>query len=221
MVLKYRNKEISSLGDIQNLTAKDLRENLRSNSEPTGGVKADLVLKVYALLIRDMLPLNANNMGNEDDSLQDQGDFKYEATIRRIPALGWSTDLGHLPEMNFLQLNDYLVVSMRKCHHIFHKGTHCKKLKSYQFFFTRNVKKLTSKVFENKAYVRATVLPSMTKMPYRMVVEFAPTCDVSQDACTCPAGLGMQGKGKCNHIAIEDFTTREFRTNPEPLTCTS
>ena len=26
MVLKYRNKEISSLEDIQNLTAKDLRE---------------------------------------------------------------------------------------------------------------------------------------------------------------------------------------------------
>ena len=46
--------------------------------------------------MRDVLPLIANNMGNKDDSLQDQGDFKYEATIRRISALGWSTD--HLPD---------------------------------------------------------------------------------------------------------------------------
>ena len=45
MVLKYRDKEISSLDDIQNLTAKNLREILRSYSESTGGVKADLVLK--------------------------------------------------------------------------------------------------------------------------------------------------------------------------------
>ena len=96
MVLKYRDKEISSLDDTQNLTAKNLREILRSYSESTGGVKADLVLKVYALLMREV------NRGNEKDSLQDQGDFKYEATIRRISALGWSTDLRHLPEMNFI-----------------------------------------------------------------------------------------------------------------------
>ena len=149
MVLKYRNKKISSLDDIQNLTAKNLREILRSYSESTGGVKADLVLKVYALLMREVLPSSANNRGNENDSLQDQGDFKYEATIRRISALGWSTDLRHLPEMNFIQLYDYLVVSARKYRHIVLKGTHYKKLKSYQFFFEGNVKKLESKIFEN------------------------------------------------------------------------
>ena len=42
MVLKYRNWEISSLEDIQNLTAKELREILRSHSESTAGIKADL-----------------------------------------------------------------------------------------------------------------------------------------------------------------------------------
>ena len=226
MVLKYRDKKISSLDEIQNLTAKDLREILRSHSESTGGMKADLVLKVYALLMRDVLPSSANNTGNGDGSVQDRGDFKYKATMRRISALGWSTDLRHLPEMNFVQLYDYLVVSTRKYRHIVLKGTHYKKLKSYQFFFEGNVKKLESKVFENKTYVRATVLPSMKKTPYRVVVEFAPTCDVLRAACTCPAGLGVQGKGKCNHIggvlfAIEDFTRRELHKNPEPLTCTS
>ena len=141
-------------------------------------MKADLVLKVYALLMRDVLPSSANNTVNEDDSPQDQSNFKYKATIRRISVLGWSTDLRHLPEMNFLQLYDYLVVSTHKYRHIVLKGTHYKKLKSYQFFFEGNVKKLESKVFKNKAYVRATVLPSMTKTPYRVVVEFTPTYDV-------------------------------------------
>ena len=39
MVLKYRDWEISSLEDIQNHTAKELREILRSRS---AGIKADL-----------------------------------------------------------------------------------------------------------------------------------------------------------------------------------
>ena len=66
----------------------------------------------------------------------------------------------------------------------------------------------------------------MKKTPYRVIVEFSPTCDVLRAACTCPAGLGVQGKGKCNHVggvffAVEDFTRRELQKNPEPLTCTS
>ena len=45
-------------------------------------------------------------------------------------------------------------------------------------------------------------------------------------ACTCPAGLGAQGKGKCNHtggvlFAMEDFCQRGLKTHPEPLSCTS
>ena len=66
----------------------------------------------------------------------------------------------------------------------------------------------------------------MKKSPYRVVVEFTPQCDVSRAACTCPAGLGSQGKGKCNHVggvlfALEDFTRRGLQKHPEPLTCTS
>ena len=56
-------------------------------------------------------------------------------------------------------------------------------------------------------------------------MEFTPQCDVSRAACTCPAGLGSQGKGKCNHIggvlfALEDFTRRGLQKHPEPLSCT-
>ena len=58
------------------------------------------------------------------------------------------------------------------------------------------MKKLESKVFDNKTYVKANVLPSMKKTPYRVVVELSPTCDVLRAAYTCPAGLGLHGKGK-------------------------
>ena len=62
---------------------------------------------------------------------------------------GWSTDLCQLPELNFIQLYDYLVVSTRKYRHIVLKGTNYKKLKSYQFFFEGNVKMLETKTHEN------------------------------------------------------------------------
>ena len=142
MVLKYRDKEISSLDDIQNLTAKNLREILRSYSDSTGWVKADLVLKVYALLMREVLNRRVRTTGEMKTIL-------YK-TIWRISALGWSTDFRHLPEMNFIQLYDYLVVSACKYRHIVLKGTHYTELKSYQFFFEGNVKKLESKFLKTK-----------------------------------------------------------------------
>lgn len=52
MVLVYNDMQISKLEDIQKVKVKDLREILRSNSEATGTIKADLVLKVYAILVR-------------------------------------------------------------------------------------------------------------------------------------------------------------------------
>ena len=198
---------------------------MRSHSESTGGTKADLVLKVYALLMREMLPSAANSDSNGTDTRNNE-EFKYDSTMRRISAPGWSTDLRQLPEMNFIQVYDYVVVSTQKYRHIVLKGTNYKKLKSYQFFFEGNVKKLEYKTHNSKRYVRANVLPSMKKTPYRVVIELSPTCDVLRAACTCPAGLGLQGKGKCNQFggvlfAIEDFSRRGLQQNPEPLTCTS
>ena len=45
MVLYYNYMEISSLDDIQKLKAKVLREILKSNSEQTGGIRADLLIE--------------------------------------------------------------------------------------------------------------------------------------------------------------------------------
>ena len=152
MVLVCKDMQITTLEDIQKLKVKDLREILRSNSEATGGIKADLVLKVYAILMRHVLRPGEYQQQSSDNTAQDHqnttensGDFKYDETLRRISALGWSTDLRQLPELNFIQLYDYLVVSTRKYRHIVLKGTNYKKLKSYQFFFEGNVKRLESK----------------------------------------------------------------------------
>ena len=145
MVLKYKDKEILTLEDIQRLTVKDLRNILKSNSENAGGMKADLVLKVYALLMRDVVVRSVENTQQTAENCgENSGHFKYDETMRRISALGWSTDLRQLPELNFIQLYDYLVVSTRKYRHILLKGTHYKKLKSYQFFFEGTVKRLES-----------------------------------------------------------------------------
>ena len=131
MVLKYKDKDIATLDDIQKLKAKDLPDILRSHSESTGGMKADLVLKLYALLMRHVLPSsNANSGENEEvpspqdqEQGQDKCDFKHEETMRRISALGWSSDLRDLPEINFIQLYNHLVVSTRKYRHIILKHT--------------------------------------------------------------------------------------------------
>ena len=85
--------------------------------------------------------------------------------------------------MNFIQLYDYLVVSTRKYQHIILKGTHYKKTEIVPVcFFEGNVKKLESKRFEDKTCVKANVLPSMKRTPYKVVVEFSPTCDVLRKA---------------------------------------
>ena len=84
--------EISSLDDIQKLKTKDLREILKSNSKSTGGIRTDLVSKVYALLMWHVLPSSSREnrelLTEFQDLEQNQSDFKYEATMVRISALG-------------------------------------------------------------------------------------------------------------------------------------
>ena len=65
--------EISSLNDIQKLKAKDLREILKPNSKSTGGIRADLVSKVYALLMWHVPP---SSSGENWELLKDVQDLE-------------------------------------------------------------------------------------------------------------------------------------------------
>ena len=100
--------EISSLDDIQKLGAKDLRDILKSISKSTGGIRADLLSKVYTLLMSYVLPLSSRENRELLTDVQDlepnQSDFKHEATMVKISALGWSSHFRNLPEINFIQL---------------------------------------------------------------------------------------------------------------------
>ena len=76
--------KISTLEDIQELKVKDLEEILRSNSKTTGGMTADLVLKVEAILMRNVLRSAENQQQNgndgavhHQDTTENRGDFKY------------------------------------------------------------------------------------------------------------------------------------------------
>lgn len=55
MVLVHKDVQISTLEDIQKLKAKDLKET-------TGGTKVDLVLKVYAIRMRNVLRPDENQV---------------------------------------------------------------------------------------------------------------------------------------------------------------
>ena len=94
------------------------------------GIRADLVLKVYALLMWHVLPSSSGEnwelLTDVQDLEQNQSDFRYEVTMVRISALGWASNLRNLPEMNFSQLYDYPVVS-REYRHIVLRGTHYRK----------------------------------------------------------------------------------------------
>ena len=124
---------------------------------------------------------------------------------------------------NFIQLYDCLVIFTRK----YQQNSFLKVLTTTQSnspsFFKENVKKLESKRFQDKTYVKANVLPSMKKTK---LLSSSRLLDVLHAACTSPPGLGLQGKRKCNHIggvlfAIEEFIHRGLQNNPELLTCTS
>ena len=77
--------KISSLDDIQKLEAKDLREILKYNLKSTGWIRADLVLKVYALLMWHVLPSSSGEnwelLTDVQDLEQNQSDFRYEVTM--------------------------------------------------------------------------------------------------------------------------------------------
>ena len=52
--------------------------------------------------------MDSNSGENEEVLPPDLGDFKYDAAMQGISALGWSTDLWQLSEMNFIHLYDYI-----------------------------------------------------------------------------------------------------------------
>ena len=66
MVLVYKVMQITTLEDIQKLKVKDLREFCILTA--TGGIKADLGLKVDAILMRHVLRPGENQQQSSDNT---------------------------------------------------------------------------------------------------------------------------------------------------------
>ena len=134
-------------------------------SQQYSETKSEGYKEKFALQFRLCVKSKLENDTKNEDSVDDGGDFKYDWIIRKIPALGRSTHLRTLSELYHGQKYDYIVVSTRKCPHIV--------LKKIQLS-EGNVKKPGSKIYDGKTYVKARVLQSMKKSPFRVVVEFTP-----------------------------------------------
>ena len=58
--------------------------------------------------MRDVVLRSAENtQQTAENCAENSGHFKYDEIMRRISALGWSTDLRQFPELNFI--HDYYV----------------------------------------------------------------------------------------------------------------
>ena len=97
----------------------------------------------------------------------------------------------------------------------------------WSFNYKKYISHVPSETSGNSFYLRPLPKPKGNIWyKNKVVVEFSSSCDILRATCTCPAGLGLQRKGKCNHIrgvlfAVEDFIRRGLQNHPEPLTCTS
>ena len=69
--------------EVENKQRVDNQPHL--HSEWTGGIKADLImLKVYALLMRDVLPTRAKNSANDQDSVQEFLKWSEQVTVEFV-----------------------------------------------------------------------------------------------------------------------------------------
>eukprot|EP00795_Rhopilema_esculentum_P003488 gene3488-1870_t len=210
---------------------KELKRILLSYREKVSGTKADLVLRTYAILCRALQADSKNSSASvptTPSSETEKSALTYEEIFRsRCGHLPWVSDLRNTPPFSFIQLYEYLVVKTFKYNHIVLKSTAYKKLKSFQFFYEGFIKKFSVAKDNDCTYFDIRMKASMKNTLYKVLVVLDnSTGDVSCAACTCPAGVGLGGFGKCNHVggvlfALEDFNRKGYQECPEPVSCTS
>ena len=122
-----------------------LKKTVKNFNESVSGNKSSLVNRLYAVIRR-------NNAGRtEDDSVNSSGDCDilgakfgkegatYEDLLRLATGRQWSTDIRTMPDTNFHQLYEYLVMKTQTFGEKVMKGTAYKKERAYAFFEERNL----------------------------------------------------------------------------------
>eukprot|EP00794_Sanderia_malayensis_P016367 gene16367-biopygen12059 len=223
-----KEKTVDCLEDLSALTVKELKHILVQYREKTSGVKADLVLRTYAVFCRAKnYDSSFNNILSESSLLCHEKDFTFDAMYDQCKHLPWTSDLRGTPAFSFLQLYEYLVIRTSNFKHILLKSTAYEKLKAFQFFFEGFIKKIDVAKSNAFTFFNVRIKASMKKVVYKVLVQlFNESGDVCFAACSCPAGIGLGGFGNCNHVggvlfALEDFNRRGLQEFESAVSCTS
>lgn len=176
-----------SFEDLQNLTVKKLKEILNSMNESTSGKKASLVTRLYAKLC-GIKAEKRDVSARKDETFSVPYDCTYTDLLYFCGDSTWTKDLRYLPEVNFHQLYEYLVVRTKKYGDKVMKGTVFKKERSYNFFKEGHVTDIQVCQNGNTSLVKARVVASMKSIKYKAIVVCSGQGDVMYAACECPAG---------------------------------
>ena len=221
-------KVITCLEDLSTLRVMDLKKILKPFKKSISGVKADLILRVYAIYCRlstssvTSVPVPQASVDNGIDI----NAYTYDFIKNQAIDLPWTTDLSDSPSFSFVQLYDYLVIRTIKYKHILLKNTSYKKLKAFQFFYEGFIKKLDIAKSGTFCFVDVRMKASMRSKLYKVIVKLSSDGTVCSAACTCPAGIGIGGFGNCNHVGgvlfgLEDFNRKGLKEVPSSSSCTS
>ena len=128
---------VACLEDLSSLRVKDLKFILTAFKEKISGVKADLILRTYAIFCRvsqtDTSPCYTVTESHINEA--PINGYTYDFVKFQACQLPWSASLQNSPSFSFIQLYDYLVIRTVKYKHILLKNTSYKKLKAFQFFY--------------------------------------------------------------------------------------
>ncbi|XP_069109720.1 uncharacterized protein [Argopecten irradians] len=222
----------AALEALWRLSCIKLKDILRKKGESVTGNKAMLVARCYAL---DQCPVTVKISQSAEDNativnpfslLDTSKDLTYTDLNATANDRQWQTDLRQLPPCNFHQLFEYLVTRTRKFGEGEMKGVCHKKMRSYQFFQEGHIRQYEIAKNLKNTWVKAKVIASMKHETYRVITVFENDGDIVYAACECPAGLGVNGAGKCNHIggllfAINHFHDQGLQNHPQKVSCTS
>ena len=89
-----KGKKVDCLEDLGALTIKELKHILVQYREKTSGVKADLILRTYAVFCRAKnFNSQSNEISDESSLLCHENDFTFEAIYEQCKHLPWTADL--------------------------------------------------------------------------------------------------------------------------------
>ena len=132
-LLVPKEKCVACLEDLDSLSVKELKIILSGYKEKVSGIKADPVLRVYAIFCRINQQEGSSDSTHQSSliPLESQLCTYHEIFNFQCHHLTWTSDLCGTPYFTFVQLYDYLVIRTMKFKHILLKSAAYKRLSNF------------------------------------------------------------------------------------------